>query len=381
MAATWRFFARRINGDGTETHIGDIDISDPQRTRTLSGPPGLMGTITPEIKELQGEDGQPILRNWKTALYAEADGQIRGGWLLINSTFDGARWSLDCAGFSVYPTDQPYFNSQYWVDVDPADMVRHIWAHLQSRPRGNLGVVIDSTTTPIRIGKELELVQFDAETSPGVRERVSFEAGPYKLTWYGTHDLGREIDDLASDTPFDWVEEHSWIGDTEDIRHFIRIGYPRIGTRRADMTFEIGRNVYTEPKIDESGEDYADVVVVLGAGEGSAMIRGEYGVATDRITRAAVVEDKSIKSKTAAIERAKNEVALRTGALNLDSVEVYRTPDTPIESIGLGDEFWLTGRAGWVDVAMWVRVVSITDKPGETDSVTLSVVRADLGMM
>lgn len=377
MAATWRYFARRLNGDGTETYIADLDLSKPSRTRQLSGPPAFTAEVNAR-DDLFDENGDPLLIEWSTAIYAELDGRIRGGFILINGDFDGPTWSLDCAGFSLYPTGQPYTGAQYWVQVDPLFLQAHIWEHVQSQGGGNLGVIVDDTTSPVRIGRELEQVQFEAETSPGVHETVSFEAGPYKLNWYTNDDLGSEIDDLASDTPFDWTEEHSW-GVGQQIVHLIRRGYPRLGRRRSDMRLEIDVNVSVEPKIRAEGEDYADTVIVLGAGEGSSMIRGSAHIDRGRLRRAVTVQDKQIKSISRAVERARNELALRTGAIDLDAIEVWDHTNAPLDAIELGDELLLTGRVELLDISMWVRIVSIADDPDDGDTMQLSVVRADLG--
>ena len=79
----WRYIASRLNGDGTETFLSyDVPLSGGQTTTALSGPGGINGTITPEIAALQDEYGRPILEPWSTAIYAEVDGQIRGGAIL-----------------------------------------------------------------------------------------------------------------------------------------------------------------------------------------------------------------------------------------------------------------------------------------------------------
>src|SRR5699024_11949333 len=46
------------------------------------------------------------------------------------------------------------------VQVDPLSLVRRIWSHLQSQPDGDLGLKVDSTTSPVRIGTKSEDVEF-----------------------------------------------------------------------------------------------------------------------------------------------------------------------------------------------------------------------------
>lgn len=203
----WRYIVQRITGIDEADYLGEIPISDVQITDTLSGPSGLTGTITPEIGMAKAADGRPLLDEWGSAVWAEADGQIRGGGIVTYSRFNGAQWQLECTGFTGYPTDLPYTGAAYYgVQVDPLDMVRLIWDHIQSQPGGNLDLIVDDTTSPVRIGDELKNVEFTDSSG----NTVSFEAGPYKLAWWVTDDLGREIDNLAKRTPFDYHETHQW---------------------------------------------------------------------------------------------------------------------------------------------------------------------------
>lgn len=374
--ATWRYLAFRVHGDGTETPLGEIDlIEEPSITDVLSGPPRMRASIAPAVKELKDATGAPLFVPWNTALYpVTPDNDINSGFLLVGSTFNGDTWDLDCAGFTYYPKGQPYTGAQYWVQVDPADMHRHIWAHLQGLPGGNLGVIVDSTTTPVRIGKELEEVTF----TTGRGEVVNFEAGPYKLNWYQSHDLGKEIDDLATETPYDWHEEHSWNG--ESVRHFVRLVYPRMGRRRTDQWLAIGENVAVEPSVTQDGEDYASLIIALGAGEGAEMIRGESAGTPQGVRRAVVIEDKSLKSKASANGAAAREAAGRRDLLDVTEVQVWDHPNLPLHEAQLGDELRLYGNTGWIDINMWVRIVSITRRPDTDDTMTLTVERADRGM-
>ena len=89
---------------------------------------------------------------WGTAIYAEnPNGDLYGG-ILVDSTFDGPRWVLDCAGFSYYPKDQPWVWEDSWTEVDPLEVHRVIWDRFQELPSGDLGVEVDVVSSPVRIG-------------------------------------------------------------------------------------------------------------------------------------------------------------------------------------------------------------------------------------
>ncbi|MDG4792706.1 hypothetical protein [Micromonospora sp. WMMD1082] len=146
----WRYIAQHAL---TRAWVDwDVPLRRDELTWALSGPGSLRGTISPEYATLRGPDGQPILTEWGTLLYAEADGQIRWGGILTKSAFESGSWQLEASGFASYPHGIPYTGQYSVVGVDPATAFRHVWSHVQSQPDGNLSVAVDGTTTPVRLG-------------------------------------------------------------------------------------------------------------------------------------------------------------------------------------------------------------------------------------
>jgi hypothetical protein len=368
----WRFFAQRIDGDGSDGAIlhPDLPLSDPEIEDVLTGHNGLKATITPEMGSLIGDDGRPIFEEYGTAIWAEESGNIHGGGILTDSSFDGPSWSITCTGLTGYPVDLPYADSTFFVETDPLDIFRHIWTHIQAQPGGNLGLVVDPTLTGLKIGTVLEQVEFDTQSGP-----VSFEAGPYKLAWYQDHDLADNLDSLASDTAFDWHEEHFWEGD--NLRHRLRIGYPNLGMKRNDLRFVIGENVHVKPTVERDGSEYADEVWVLGAGEGSAMVRGVARANIKKLRRVAVIADPSLRSQGGVNAAAARELGFRNTLDNVSSIIVRDHPHADIGSLQVGDEIRLQGPTGWVDLDTWYRVISRRIKPFSPDRMELDILRAD----
>lgn len=368
----WRYLARRLRGDGTEEPlIGNVPLHGATLREDLSGPGEIRGTIEPEIAHLQTSEGAPIFQPWSTAIYAEKDGRLRAGGILTGFKEKGPNLSLSCVGFSGYLQGQPYDGSRSEVDVDPMDMARHLWEHKQAKKNGNLGLVLDGTKSPVRIGSPLERVEFVTEAG----EEVSFEAGPYTLQWWKTFDMGREFDDLAASTPFDYRVSHEWEG--ENIAHRLHLGYPKLGRRRHDLRFMVGENVFTTPEINYDGDDFASEVVVLGAGEGRKMIRGTAPRVTNRLHRAVVVQDKSLTSSKAAEALAARELSERLGDADVSQIVVPDHDHARIGEYDVGDEILLQSRQGWTDrLDLWVRILAITTTP-ERNHNTLSVARVE----
>lgn len=370
----WRFIAARVNGDGTDTVLDhNLPLSDATVTTTLSGPDAVSGTLSPDTARLKTADGLPLVQPWSTAIYAEVAGQLRAGGIVVPPlTMAGSKLSLECVGFVGYAKDQPYDGDRSRVKVDPMDEARHIWAHLQSRRRGDLGLVLDDTTSDVTIGTEKE----DVEFTTGAGEDVAFEAGPYTLTYWSTSDLGQAFDDLAANTPFDYREEHSWDGDR--IAHFLRLGYPKLGRRRHDLRFVVGENVSLIPEIT-SGDDYADEVWLLGAGEGRKMVRGVAHRNDTRLRRVTIVSDKTIRSKKNADQRASREVARRIGMADVTELQVHDHEHARVGTWANGDEIRVIvpETAGWAgNTDLWCRVLATELSPATTGA-KITVSRVD----
>jgi hypothetical protein len=373
----WRYFATRLNGDGTETLLHpDLPLEDVTIEDILSGDGAISGSISPVFSSLKADDGQPLFQEWSTALYAEQNGAIRAGAIMVNSEFDGPEWNIEAVGFTNYLRDLPYIGTGYkGIQVDPIDVMRTIWAHAQGKRGGNIGMTLDGTTTggAIKIGTTLKLVEFP--TQSGV---VSFEAGPYKLNEYDTHDLAQCIDDLANETPFDYHERHYWNG--EEIVHRVNIGYPKIGKRRTDLRFVQGVNIFEPSQLNRDGELYASGTLVLGAGVGASGIRAVSEPPTrpgNRLRRIAVVQDDTIKSKTRATKRANAENQWRSRLDDIDSVVVVDHANAQLGSVHVGDEIRIEGQGDWVDIDMWVRVLGITYQPANGNAAEYRIARTD----
>ncbi len=313
----WRYIAERISTG--EILDYNVPLSDVEIVDRISGAPTLRGNISPVHKRLLDTLGRPLFDEWSTAIYAVADEKIMGGGILVDSSFTGPGWSLDCVGFTGYAYETPYTGAWFGVEIDPADVFREIWRHVQSFPNGNIGLEIDTLLTGQSIGVELQQVEFDTVNGP-----VSFEAGPVKLAWYLDQDCGDEIDDLCETTPMDWHEELSWANaDMTLVKKFCRLGYPQIGTRRHDLSFVLGENVSKAPGVSRPGEDYANEILVLGNGEGSDMLRGTASVTSDRLRRAKVVTDKALISESTVTARARREVRNRKGLGSITEVTIH----------------------------------------------------------
>ena len=375
----WRYFATRLNGDGTETEtVSDIPASGVQITDSLSAPDQMNMTVRPEMLALKTRDGRPVFLPWATAVYAESDGVIRHGSIVTRlSTGDsGSSLTVESTGFSAYPKGMPWTNTtKKLYQWDPADVIRLIWDYLQSHPLGNLGVRLNGTKSTAKVGvKTPEVKDSKGEvTTQAVDE-------PILLANYATTDLGALIDELAEAGALDWREHHAWTS-AGTIEHRIDLSFPRAGTRRHDLLLDTDVNCLAIPDVDIHADDYASEVLLLCAGEGDKMVRAHaYVPAPSRLRRVAVEQGKHIGRADTARTVAANRARLKnTFATDVAEVRVYDHPLAPLHSWQPGDELRLVGDAGWAgELDQWVRVMSTTYEPDAFEAgATLTVTRAD----
>ncbi|OEJ21122.1 hypothetical protein [Streptomyces subrutilus] len=396
MANGWRFIAQRaLTGQFLDWDVPLALNTNPKRT--LSGPGSLTATIEPEYARLIGPDGIPILQEWSTKLYLEIDGHIRWGGIVTKTNFDGAQMSVEAEGLTAYAHGIPFEdhiisgelitppdpyegrdkNHDGYIDftnpkvpvpkppdpytghrIDAYEAFRRVWAHIQSRPYGNIGLTVDDHVLGRLLGAE------DG-------------SDPWELAWWNAPDCGQALDQLTRDLPFDWTETHSWTADHSSIQHRIRLGNPRLGRRRDDLRFADGENLSAIAKPEGLGDDYANEVVVLGKGEGRAMARAQvYRYDGRRMRRVATVTDKTLSSDNLLRVRGERELAGRTQNLQIPAIQIVDHPNARFGSWQLGDDIRLQVHVPWVgDLDLWHRIVG--DEVSADGTCVLNLKRAD----
>jgi hypothetical protein len=329
----------------------DFDLSAGVTTRALSAPGGVAGGVAPELRYYRHTDGLRFLEKWATAIYAEDDGQIRGGGIVADVNYDGGPVTVDAPGFAHYPTGLPYARATNFGRVDPLVVVRHLWDHVQSYSNGNIGMVVDQTTSNQFLGDN---------------------ADPYGLLWWDTPDCGGEIDNLARSTPFDYTEQHAWANSSRSaVTHRLRLGYPRLGRRRTDLRFVEGENVTDHIPVDDTGDDHANDLVGIGKGEGAAMIHANIAVIDGRLRRAKVITDKTadklrIDSILATTLRQVSDVQ------DIGEIKIIDHPNARIAAIDPGDDIPVDlDQPSFGRKRIWLRVLAVAeDDDGFTATLT-----------
>lgn len=151
----WRYFATRLNGDGTEDLIAsDLPLDDVSLIFELSGVDEINGSIPVEVARLYGRD-YSLLVPWSTAIYAEKDGLIRAGGIVTQAPVSDSKVEISAEGFVGYLHGMPFDSESNYIKADPLQIARDMWAYVQGKPKGNIGLKlnVDPPSSPIRLGR------------------------------------------------------------------------------------------------------------------------------------------------------------------------------------------------------------------------------------
>lgn len=351
----------------------ELPISNPTIKYTLSGPTIISGEFDPEIRELQDVGLEP----WATWIHMEDNGVIRASGILQPASIpsEGESLSVEAMGPSVYPIDTPYLSVMSLINTDPADIVRLIWAHLQSYTDAQLGVVVTGTT-PVKIGKPLPPEPPEGQQpDPNTKDDK-----PYELVYFEASDCGAEIGKLAQETPFDFVERAEWNADKTDVLHFIDIKYPRAGTRRFDLGFREGENIVAGVGTEEETDFYASDVVLFGKGEGREIVIGYAGKRgpNGRVRRVKVLTDSTIGEQGRANKLSREELERSQALLGVQAIEIdARHENAKFGTFTVGDEILVEADIPWVGpVQQWERIISYSFSP-DTENIAIELRRAE----
>lgn len=344
----------------------DLRMSGLEITKTLSGPQIISGRMDPEApRDLQ-------MDAYATWLHIEEAGNIQGSGIIKAGQIEGDARTYEAEGFSGYAYGIPYGGTLSVVGIDPLQVVRLIWNDIQSNPQSQLGVTVDPQTSPVRLGTEpVEEVEFEAtdpENPEAPAEQVAFEkGGPYELLWYEAPNCGKEIEDLAKETPFDYREVDYWNDSRTQVRHHLQLGHPRLGRRHTAIRFEQGDNALNVLPLIEDEERYASEVLVLGAGSGSERIRGRaIQIVPNRLRRVVTIVDKEITSNARAQAFAERELHARQTTLNgVKAVLIDSESMTaPLGSFAVGDDVRVVADLPQIgEIDLWHRILSYTYIP------------------
>ncbi|QKW31413.1 hypothetical protein HUT11_35190 (plasmid) [Streptomyces seoulensis] len=319
--------------------MGDLEYGDE-----LNGPGSLSGKLSPRLLS----ENPALADPGNTFIYVESAGQLRWGGIVWDVRSTGQDYTLEAAGWSSYlqhrfDLDGNFGGRGPYSYADRCQIIRDMWTYAQSILDGDLGVTVDSTTSKSTVGTPQE---------------------PYTSDSWDTNALGDKMDDLVSgDATPDYTCTTSWNADQTGVVKRVRLGWPRLGARRTDISFSSGVNIIEDPEVALAGDDYAQVVIAAGAGDGSAKLRQISAVRNGRLRLEAAVDAPELNGNDTLKARANAERTWRQVLGSIDQITIRNTSAAPFGSWQVGDDVYTRVHNAWTDYTGWCRITGWTMKP------------------
>jgi hypothetical protein len=323
----------------TALPVADLEYGDE-----LNGPGTLTGTLTPKLLAANPTLADP----GNTFIYVESSGQLQWGGLVWDVRTQGSQYQIEAASWSSYLQKRFDLDGQFggrgpYTYADRCDVIRDVWEYAQSIADGNIGVVVDSTTSTSKIGTPDDV---------------------YNSYAYDINCLGDKVDDLvAGDATPDYTCTTDWNADKTAVVKRIRLGWPRLGARRTDIEFSSGVNIIEDPEIARAGDDYAQVVIVSGAGDGSAKLRQISAVRNGRLRLETAIDAPELNGNDTLKARADIERAWRQVLGSVDQITIRNTRAAPFGSWQVGDDIYTRVHNQWGSFTGWCRISGWTTRP------------------
>ncbi len=354
--ARWRYFTQHAL-TGEVLHPA-LPLSDVDFGGEMNGPGAFSGTLSPRFVQANVD----ALLPGRALVFAEADGFLRWGGLVWDITAEDGEYRMEAASWSSYLTARHDTHGQLagrgpYVYTDPCTIIRDVWAYAQEQPDGNLGVIVDSTASTMKVGTPEE---------------------PWNSFWYETPNLGDHLDDLVSEEGAPQYTNTCRYLANGSVEKRLKLGYPRLGTRRTDISFKTGVNIIDAPPVQYAGDQFANVIIATGSGEGTATRRAEAPARDGGLRMEHHLALPSVNGVDVLGKRAASELKRRRVLGQVESITVRDHPNAPLGSWQIGDDVHVTVANQWVVWSGWARVIADSYRPSESpDQAVLTLKRAD----
>ncbi|MDQ8707862.1 hypothetical protein RCO28_36150 [Streptomyces sp. LHD-70] len=328
----------------------------------LNGPGSLSATLEPGLMRPVTE----FLDPGNTLLYVERDGKLAWGGIIWRAEPQGASFPIEAAGFGSYLHRRYDLHGNLdgrgpYIEADPCQVIRDVWAYAQEQPDGDLNVAVDDTK---------------AKATTGTSK------SPYSLPKTEAQNLGEVIDEMAEiEDGLEWSESVNWSGRlgrfSRWATHRIHLGAPRLGRRREDISFTSGINIASTPQVVRDADEYAQIVVALGAGQGR---KRPHAVDTVRDGRLRLEHRLETNEKNVAQlrDRAHQQRLRRQVLTDITELDVLDHPAAPFGAWNIGDDVLVRLREQHTSYEGWHRITGWTLRPPsgeEAERITLSLER------
>ena len=322
-----------------------LPVTDLEYGDELNGPGSLSGTLSPKLLATTPSLADP----GTTLIYVESAGQLQWGGIIWDVRTQGNEYVIEAASWSSYLQRRYDLDGEHggrgpYVYTDRCEVIRNIWEYAQGVADGDLNVAVDATTSTSKVG-----------TPDDVYHSYSYDT---------SQSLGDQVDDLVSgDATPDYTCKTTWNAGKTDVVKRIKLGWPRLGARRRDISFSSGVNIIQDPQIALAGDDYAQVVIASGAGDGSAKLRQISAVRNGRLRMEVALDYPELNGTDTLKARADAERSWRQVLGSVDQIVLRNTRAAPFGSWQIGDDVYTRIHNAWGSYTGWCRITGWTIRP------------------
>lgn len=333
----FRFIVEQArSGAPGEILVRDLVVQKAKVLRALSGAAVIQFDVNPKDYSAQGIYFKPWAQWIHVEKLVQGERLIVASGLVQPSEVDKKSGiiHLEAKGFSAYAKKMPWLENWNQFTVDAFEPVHKIWNHLQSFSNGNLGVEVYPLESGIQM---LPGYAFDGEVM-----NTNFFAQFIRAV--DKQDCADNIDKLARDIPFDYVEQSEWNDDFTAISKRIYLGYPKAGIQQDNLSFVLNENVIEAKPHMETEIDWASDVIIDGWWPGTEYSNQLTNADPDRFRRIVYQDDARVNSNERAAAWAKRKLSRRQTPAFWESIIIdMGHPNAPYGTFDVGDRIWVKG--------------------------------------
>lgn len=329
----------------------DLEVMKPTFISNLSAPCQIEFTIpymSPSSRDIDFKSQGQIIH-----VEDIVNGQrviLGSGIVQPTETDEKGDLKITAEGFSGYAKGIPWLDNYNPVVVDPFAVIQRIWSHIQSYNYGNLNVEVypASSGTFLLPGFGFDGTNFNIEFFAFYVRAADFR------------DCGEEMEKLARDIPFDYMEQSAWNSGRTQIDKKIQLAYTHRGGRRVNLSFRMGENVISGKEKPESEIEWTSDVIVRGWFPGRIYSSTFTNADPKRFRRVIKQEDAKINSRERSAVWAKRKLTRRQVPDYWESIVIDKYhPSAPWGSWEVGDEIFVQGFMPHIGkVEAWHKIMS-----------------------
>lgn len=330
--------------------LAELPLSDVSFSSVLSGAGEFSSTLSISDQRVQKIDPITATEPGRTALYVDRDGVLVWGGILWVRRYNPRTEQLTLSGneFWSYLRRRYITDDKVFTATDQLTIAQNLVNYAQSKPGGNIGVVVGSNTSGV------------------LRDFAAYG--------YERKQVAEAVEELSDlDNSFDFAVDLAYDVSMQPTKT-LNFSYPRRGRTAPDsgFVFEFPGNTILEPSWDEDGAKMSNTLYGQGQGEGEDMVRSVIATPTMLDAGYPLLEDvvsaKDVGSQGVLDDRIRAIAEARVKPVTLPKLTVRANAEPVLGSYITGDDVHvsITSKRFPNGIETTRRILEISVTPADT---------------